>query len=408
MMTTPRRVVVTGLGVCSALGPDLDSFWEALRAGRSGIEPMTLVDADGLRFQLGAEMHDYDVDAHFDKRQSRMLDRFAQFALLAAREAIASSGLAWTDALKQRTAVITGSCTGGQTTQDDGFIVLYAEQRTRVPPLSIPRIMASAGASHISMEYGFTGPAYTVSSACSSSNHAIGQAFWMIRSGLIDAALTGGSEAPFSYGNLKAWEAVRVISEDTCRPFSRDRSGTILGEGAAMLVLESLDAARERGAVIYGEVVGFGMSSDAHHITQPSPEGGARAIRAALADGGLQPEEVGYINAHGTGTVSNDTAETAIIRTVFGRHADRLAISSTKAMHGHTLGAAGALEGVATLLALHHGILPPTVHFTTSDPDCDLDVLPNEARPVQVEAALSNAFAFGGLNAVLAFRRWPG
>jgi nodulation protein E len=265
--------------------------------------------------------------------------------------------------------------------------------------------MANAVASHISMEYGITGPAFTLSTACSSSSHAIGHAFWMVREGLVDLAVTGGSEAPLSFANLKAWEAMRVVSPDTCRPFSKNRSGMILGEGGGMLVLEPWEAACARGAKILGEVVGFGMSSDAHHITSPSAEGAARAVRAVLSDAGLQPETIGYINAHGTGTAANDSTETTVIRNVFGKHADRLAVSSTKSMHGHALGAAGALEAIATVLGLRNGILPPTANYALSDPECDLDVIPNIPRPAVCEYALSNSFAFGGLNAVLAFRR---
>jgi nodulation protein E len=264
--------------------------------------------------------------------------------------------------------------------------------------------MANAAASHISMDLGLTGPAYTVSTACSSANHAVGQAFWAVRGGMAEIAITGGSEAVFSPGFLKAWEAMRVVSPDTSRPFSRDRSGLVLGEGGAMLVLEPLERARARGARIYGELAGFGMSSDASHITQPSPDGAARAMRAALRDAGLAPEQIGYINAHGTATQLNDVTETAAIRAVFGPHAGRLAVSSTKSMHGHALGAAGALEAVATVLALHCGVLPPTAGYRERDPECDLDVVPNESRPAGVECALSNSFAFGGLNAVLAFR----
>ncbi|HEX9760617.1 MAG TPA: beta-ketoacyl-[acyl-carrier-protein] synthase family protein, partial [Candidatus Acidoferrales bacterium] len=275
----------------------------------------------------------------------------------------------------------------------------------RIHPLSIPRTMANAGASHISMEFGLTGPAYTVSTACSSSNHAIGLALRMVQHGEAEVALAGGGEAPFTVGMLKAWEAMRVISPDTCRPFSKGRKGMILGEGAAMLVLEPLEAAQARGAQVYAELAGCGMSSDAHHITQPLPEGAAAAIRAALRDAGMAPEQVSYINAHGTGTPANDAAETRAIRAVFGAHADRLAVSSTKSLHGHALGAAGALEAVATLLALREGVLPPTINFTEPDPECDLDVVPNQARAAAVECALSNSFAFGGLNAVLAFRQ---
>ncbi len=401
-----RRVVVTGLGVISALGPNTDAFWQALREGRSGISPLENFGPTQFRFQNAAEVHDYTPDAHFGKKQIALLDRFAQLGLVAAREALADAALEWTAQLRQHTAVVTGSAMGGQSTLDKAYLGLYGKQRPRVHPLTVPRAMNSSAASHISMEYGFTGPAYSVSSACSSASHAIGQAFWMVRNGLVDVAVTGGSEAPFGYGNLKAWEALRVIDPDTCRPFSRDRGGTILGEGGAKLVIESLENAQDRGARIYGEIVGFGMSADAHHLTQPLIEGAVRAIRAALEDADLDPQQIGYVNAHGTGTRANDPAETRAIRQVFGEHADHLVISSTKSMHGHTLGAAGALESVATLLALHHGLLPPTANFTEPDPECDLDVVPNEARAASVTYAVSNAFAFGGLNAVLVFRRW--
>jgi nodulation protein E len=265
--------------------------------------------------------------------------------------------------------------------------------------------MANAGASHISMEFGITGPSFTISTACSSAAHAIGQAFWMIRGGITDLAITGGSEAPFSFGILKAWEAMRVVSPDTCRPFSKDRRGMILGEGAAMFVLEPLDRARARGARIHAEIVGFGMSADANHITQPSAGGAARAMRAALKDAGLAPEQIGYINAHGTATPANDVTETAAIRSVFGPHASRLAVSSTKSMHGHALGAAAALECLAATLAVRDGVLPPTANFNEYDPECDLDVVPNCPRKADVEYALSNSFAFGGLNAVLTLRK---
>jgi nodulation protein E len=403
-----RRVVVTGLGVISALGRDRAAFWDALREGRSGIGPIEAVDCSQLRFQNGAEVRGYNPDDYLDPKESGFLDRFAQFSLIAAREAVADAGIEWTPELRESAAVVTGSCVGGQCTQDQGFVDLYLERRPRVHPLTIPRTMANAGASRISLEYGLHGPVYTISTACSSSNHAIGQAFWLVRQGISDLAITGGSEAPFSMGLLKAWEALRVVSPDTCRPFCRDRRGMILGEGAAMLVLETLEAALARGARIYAEVAGFGMSSDAHHITQPSVEGPARAMRMALADGGIAPEAVGYINAHGTGTPANDPTETRAIREVFGKHAERLAVSSTKSMHGHALGAAGGLEAAATVLALHHGVLPPTANFTEPDPECDLDYVPNAARPAQAEYALSNSFAFGGLNAVVAFRRWNG
>jgi len=400
-----RRVAITGIGVISALGKNACEFWSALEQGRSGIAPLETVDRSKLRFQNGAEVHGYNPIDHFEEKHADFIDRFAQFGVIAAREAIRDSGLDPSSLDNESTTIITGSCVGGQCSEDQGFVELYQKDRGRVHPLTIARTMANAGASHISMEFGITGPAYTISTACSSSNHAIGQAYWTVRNGGAEVAITGGSEAVFSMGFLKAWEAMRVISPDTCRPFSKDRTGMILGEGGAMLVLEPLDRALARGARIHAEIVGFGMSADAGHITQPSVEGAERAIRSALRDGGVPPEQVGYINAHGTATQLNDPTETAAIRAVFEKHADRLAISSTKSMHGHALGAAGALEAVATILALRKGVLPPTAGFRQADPDCDLDIIPNESRRADVEFAVSNSFAFGGLNAVLAFRR---
>jgi nodulation protein E len=402
----PLRVAVTGIGVISAIGHNAADFWQALQAGRAGIAPLEAVDRSLLRFSNGAEVRNYTPTHYFDEKELGLLDRFAQFGVIAAREAVAAAGIEWTPGLRESTAIITGSCTGGQTTEDDGFVNLYRNNIPRVNPLTIPRTMENAAASRISLETGVVGPTYTISTACSSSNHAIGQAFWMVRSGAAEMAITGGSEAVFSLGFLKAWEAMRVVSPDTCRPFSKDRRGLILGEGASMLVLEPLDAARARGAPILGEIIGFGMSSDAFHITQPSPDGAARAMRAALADAGIASEQIGYVNAHGTATLANDATETTAIRKVFGEHADRLAVSSTKSMHGHTLGAAGAIEAAATLLALRHGVLAPTANFNEPDPACDLDVVPNFSRPAAIEFALSNSFAFGGLNAVLAFRRF--
>ncbi len=399
-----RRVAITGLGAICALGHNTREMWEALRSGRSGIAPLQLAERSQLRFQNGAEVRGYDAAQHFDPARADFIDRFAQFAVISAREAIGQSGIQFTPGLSGRAAVVTGSSLGGKHTEDAQFLELYGKQG-RVHPLTIPKAMANAGASLICMEFGVTGPGYTVATACSSSNHAIGLAFWMVRNGMVEAAITGGSEATFSLGTLRAWEAMRVVSPDTCRPFSRDRKGMILGEGAAMLLLEPLEAARARGAAVLGEIVGFGMSSDAGHLTNPSVEGPAQAMRSALEDACIAPESIGYINAHGTGTPVNDPVETRAIRQVFGAHADRLAVSSTKSMHGHAVGAAGALEAVATVMALREGVLPPTANFTEPDPQCDLDVVPNEARATEVEYALSNSFAFGGLNAVLAFRR---
>jgi nodulation protein E len=400
-----RRVAVTGMGAIAAPGRTRAEFWDSLKCGRSAIRPMTLVPEGALRFPNGAEVANYRPSDHFDEKAADMLDRFAQFAVIAAREAVADSGLEITPALRERMAIVTGTSSAGQTSEDVEFHSLYARGASRIHPLTIARIMGNAGTSAIAREFGIVGPAYTVCTACSSSNHAIGQAFWMVRNGMVDAAIAGGAETPFSLGFLKAWEAMRIVAPDTCRPFSRDRRGLILGEGAAMLLLEPLDHAHARGARIWGEVAGFGMSSDAHHLTQPLPEGAVRAMRGALADAGTAPEAVGYINAHGTGTTANDVAETEAIRNIFGEHTARLMVSSTKSMHGHALGAAGALEAVATLLALHQGVIPPTANFTEPDPACDLDVVPNQARRAEIEWALSNSFAFGGLNAVLAFRR---
>jgi nodulation protein E len=399
-----RRVAITGMGAISALGPTCREFSEALLAGQSGIAPIESADMSQVRFQNGAEVKQYSHTPYFDDRRADFMDRFAQFAVIAAREAVESAHIEWTPELQETAAIITGSCVGGQATEDLGFVEIYKNAHNRVHPLTIPKTMANAGASHISIEFGIKGPAYTISTACSSAGHAIGQAFQMVRNGDTDLALTGGSEAPFSVGILKAWEAMRVVSPETCRPFSKDRRGMILGEGAAMFVLEPLEAAQARGAHIYAELVGFGMSADACHITQPSKEGAARAMRAALRSAGLAPEQIGYINAHGTATPANDPTETAAIRDVFGAHAGRLAVSSTKSMHGHALGAAAALECLATAIALSTGVLPPTANYSEPDPECDLDVIPNVARKQQVEYALSNSFAFGGLNAVLVLK----
>lgn len=401
-----RRVVITGVGVVSAIGNDTDAFWASLREGRSGIGQITKVDASLIRFQNAAEIKDLDATQHFSDKELTWLDPFAIYGIIAARQAVTDSGVEFTPDLQAMTGVVTGSCLGGKTTEDEQLHRLYALGQTRQPPTAIPRIMANSAASNISMEFGLQGATFTTSTACSSANHAIGQAFWLVRQGVLDMAIAGGSEAPMSYGHLKAWEMMRVVAYDTCRPFSRDRTGMILGEAGAMFVLEPLDAALARGAKIYAEIAGCGMSADAHHLTMPLSSGASRAMKDALRDGGLEPEQVGYINAHGTGTPANDPMETKAIRDVFGSHADNLAVSSTKSMHGHTLGAAGAIEAAATVLALHDQVLPPTANFNEPDPECDLDVVPNSSREAQFDAALSNSFAFGGLNAVLAFKRW--
>jgi nodulation protein E len=405
----PRRIAITGLGIISALGLDLAENWKSLSEGRSGIGPVNVPDVAGvgLKMQNGAQVRGFDPLKHFAGGKDAQLDRFAQFSVVAAREAFHDSKIELTPELRQNAAIVCGSAVGGQAAIESGFEDLWVQGRGRVHPLTIPKTMANAGASHISMDLGLAGPVYTVSTACSSANHAIGQAFRLVRDGEADVAVTGGAEAFFTIGMLKAWEAMRVVAPDTCRPFSKDRRGMILGEGGAMMILEPLEFARARGAKIYAEVCGMGMTSDAHHLTQPTIDGPARAMRGALREAGMTPDEIGYINAHGTGTAGNDPVETKAIRDVFGPHADKLAVSSTKSMHGHALGAAGALEAIATIMALHHGILPPTANFTEADPECDLDYIPNKPREQRVKAALSNSFAFGGLNAVVAFRAAP-
>lgn len=400
------RVVITGIGVVSPIGLTRDAFWRSLIAGECGIRTIQSADFEQLRFKHAADVQNFVPEDHIPAKDISLMDRFAQFAVVAAKEAMAHSGLELTQLMRETGAVVTGSCIGGRSAEEVGYRELYIHNRNRVHPLTIPLGMANAGASHISMCFGIQGPSYTISTACASSAHAIGQAFHMVRSGTAPIALAGGSEAPLYFGNLKAWEAMRVISKDTCRPFSADRSGLVLGEGAAMLVLEPLEAALARGAKPIAEIVGFGMSADACHITQPSAEGPAYAMRMALRDAGLAPEQIGYINAHGTATEVNDRIETAAIRLVFGSHADKLAVSSTKSMHAHTLGAAGAIEAAASALTLANGVLPPTANYTKPDPACDLDFVPNAARTQQVEACLTNSFAFGGLNAVLALRRF--
>ena len=400
-----RRVVVTGIGVLCSAGRNRCEFLRSLREGRSGISKIEGADIGDLRFQNGGEIKNFVPTEYMGEKAADMIDRFAQLAVAATREAVAHSGIEFTPELRENSAIVTGSCVGGQGTENQGFYDVYKMGKTRVHPMTIPKTMANAGASAISLEYGITGPSFTIATACSSSAHALGQAYLMIRACMCDFAISGGSEAPFSYGLLKAWEAMRVVSPTVCRPFSRDRNGMILGEGAAILTLESLDHATARGASPIAEIVGFGMSADAHHITQPSSEGAARALRLALKDAGIGPEQVGYVNAHGTGTNANDATETRALHLAFGCHAERIPVSSTKAMHGHTLGAAEAIESTAAILALTNCFVPPTINFNERDPECDLDYVPNRSRRADFEYAVSNSFAFGGLNAVLAFRR---
>jgi nodulation protein E len=406
-VTHVNRVVVTGLGAVTPLGHSVAEYWAKLKAGESGLGPITLAaEADRLSQKVAAEVKDFDPLRHFHERQIPTLDRVSQFAVIAAREAIAQSGITFGMPLSVRTAAIIGTGVGGQTTHDDSFRRLYRENKPRAFPLTIPKLMLNAPASQISMHCGLRGPAFAVASACASATHAIGIAFHMVRSGAVDCAVTGGSEACLTYGTIRGWEAMRVMSPDVCRPFSKHRQGMVLGEGAAMLVLEPLERAQARGAEIIAEMAGFGMSADAAELTTPDVNGMTRALEGALVDAGLAPQDIQYINAHGTGTTANDETETKALHQAFGEHAKRLAISSTKSMVGHALGAAGGLEMVATVMAVREDVAPPTIGYLEADPACDIDCVPNKARGMNIDAALSNSFAFGGLNAVLAVRKF--
>ncbi|HZD88554.1 MAG TPA: beta-ketoacyl-[acyl-carrier-protein] synthase family protein [Pseudolabrys sp.] len=406
-MTDVNRVVVTGLGAVTPLGLTNESYWAGLKQGISGIGPIVNVpDADKLSQKVAAEVRGFDPLQYFEERELSTLDRVSQFAVVAAREAIAQSGIEFDMPLSLRTATIVGTGAGGQGTLDENYRRLYVEHKTRVFPLTVPKLMVNASASQVSMQCGLRGPAFVVASACASATHAIGLAFQMVRSGMVDCAVTGGTEACLTFGTVRGWEAMRVMAPDTCRPFSKGRKGLVLGEGAAMMVLEPLERAKARGANVLCEVVGFGMTADAADLTAPDLGGMTRAMQQALDDGKLAPEDVQYVNAHGTGTAVNDETETKALRQVFGVHADKLAVSSTKSMVGHALGAAGALEMAAMVMAVRENIVPPTINYLEPDPACDLDIVPDEARATSVNAAISNSFAFGGLNAVLAVKKF--
>ena len=400
-----KRVVITGAGTINALAHDVKGTLAAFREGRCGIGPLDIRDRDRLSIQIGGQVHNWNPDSHFNRQQIVLYDKFTQFTLLAAKEAIGQSGLNFDGHLGYDTGVVLGTAAGGVNTWDENYRTVYEEGKNRVHPFVVPKLMNNAAASHISMEYNLKGPSFTVSTACASSNHAMGQAFHMVRSGMCRAMVTGGSESMLCFGGIKAWEGLRVMSKDACRPFSLTRNGMVQGEGAAVFVFEEYEHAARRGAEILAEVVGFAMTSDAGDIVMPSQHGAARAIAGALKDAGLNPEDIGYINAHGTGTAANDRTECAAVADVFGHHADRLMISSTKSMHGHLIGGTGAVELLACIMALRDGIIAPTISYDEPDPECALDVVPNTAREARVSAVLSNAFAFGGLNAVLALRQ---
>jgi len=399
-----RRVVITGLGAVSGLGLNATTFWQELIAGQSAIKPLKL-PIENIKISIGALVPEFDPECHFSSDDLTLLDRFSQLAVIAAREAVCDAGLcSGEDSIRQAAAIIGSGC-GGKHTDEATYDRLYRQQRSRAHPLTIPKGMPSAAASMVSKHLGIKGPTFALASACASGSHAIIQGCTMIQSGMVDVALVGASDAPFTFGLLKSWEALRVATDDTCRPFCADRSGIVLGEGAGMVVLESELHAKARGARIYAELAGCGMTSDAGHITRPDVTGISSAIINALNYAGIDPDEVDYINAHGTATQANDIAETAAINQVFGDRAKKLAVSSTKSMHGHALGASSALELIASTLAIYHGIIPPTANFTVADKQCDLDYVPNIAREREMDVAISNSFAFGGLNSVIAIRK---
>jgi nodulation protein E len=399
-----KRVVITGQGTINALGHNVEQTLAAFREGRCGIGPLDIRDVDRLSIRIGGQVKGYEPEEHFNRQQIALYDRFTQFTLMAAREAIGQAGLTFCGELSQEAGVVLGTSGGGMTTLDENYRSVYEEGKNRVHPFVVPKLMNNAAASHVSMTYNLKGPSFTVATACASSNHAMGQAFQLIRSGVTRVMVTGGSESMLCFGGIKAWEGLRVMSRDACRPFSANRNGMVQGEGAAIFVFEEYDHARSRGAEILAEVVGFAMTADASDIVMPSRQGAARAISGALRDARLAPSDVDYINAHGTGTAANDKTECAAVADVFGPHADSLMISSTKSMHGHLIGGTGAVELLACIMALREGIVAPTIGYEEPDPECTLDVVPNAAREAEVKVALSNAFAFGGLNAVLALR----
>jgi nodulation protein E len=400
-----KRVVITGAGTINPLGHTVPATLEAMREGRCGIGPLEMRDVERLSIRIGGQVKDYDPDTHYNRQQQALYDRFTQFTLLSAREAIGQAGLEFAGQLAAEAGVVFGTSGGGLTTQDENYRAVYEEGKNRVHPFIVPKLMNNAAASHVSMEWNLKGPSFTVATACASSNHAMGLAFQIVRSGASRVMVTGGSESMLCFGGIKAWEGLRVMSKDACRPFSATRNGMVQGEGAAVFVFEEMEHAKARGADILAEVVGFSMTSDAADIVMPSKQGAARAIAGALRDGQIAPEAVGYINAHGTGTAANDKSECAAVADVFGHHADRLMISSTKSMHGHLIGGTGAVELLACIMAVRDGVIAPTIGYEEPDPECALDVVPNVARDAKVDVVLSNAFAFGGLNAVLALRK---
>jgi 3-oxoacyl-[acyl-carrier-protein] synthase II len=409
-----KRVVVTGLGIVSPLGIGTRTFWSNLTAGISGVGRITLFNPDGYSTQIAAEVKDFSPGDYFEKKEARRLDRFTQFALVATQEAIADARLPLEEVDLNRVGVVLGSGIGGIGTLEEQHKILLNRGPERVSPFFIPMMIANMGAGQIAINYGFRGHNVTTVSACASSSNAIGDAFRLLKSGLLDVAVTGGAEAPITplavagFCSMKAMSTRNAEPEKASRPFDGQRDGFVIGEGAGVLILETLEHALKRGAKIYAEVAGYGCSCDAYHISAPDPEGkgAALAMSLALEEAGISGEEVNYINAHGTGTPLGDKLETLAIKQVFKSSVERLAVSSTKSMTGHLLGAAGGLEAVVCILAIENGIIPPTINYEFPDPECDLDYVPNQARSAPVEVAMSNSLGFGGHNVSLLFKKY--
>jgi nodulation protein E len=398
-----QRIVVTGIGGLCGLGNDAASIWAAMREARSAIGPITTIDLRDLKVAAGCEIKQLP-DHGIDRKRTVTMDRFSLLAVIAAREAMAQAGLTVTDSNTYRIGAVVGVGVYGAETVDENYRQLLINNKPRAGIFAVPKAMPGAAAGQVSMNLGLRGPTFGITSACASSNHAFASALDQLRLGRADAILAGGTEAPLVWGVLKGWEALRILSPDTCRPFSADRQGLVIGEGAGMAVLETYEHAKARGATILAELAGVGLSADASDIVAPTVEGPAAAMRACLADAGLNPEDVDYLNAHGTGTKANDQIETVAIKQAFGSHAAKLSISSTKSVHAHCFGASGAIEMIACVMAIREGVIPPTANYREPDPDCDLDVTPNVARERKVRAAVSNGFAFGGTNAVIALK----
>tara|TARA_X000001036_G_scaffold374605_1_gene363059 strand:- start:612 stop:1829 length:1218 start_codon:yes stop_codon:yes gene_type:complete len=402
-----NRVAITGQGVISSIGKSVNEVYESLESGLSGITDLEIEDVDRLKVKSGGQIKDYDPLQFFEAREISKMDKFSQFAMIAARQAVNDSGLSFKDEiLAVSSGVILGSSAGGMSTLNESYKHVFEKAKNKVHPFTIPKIMANSAASNISIAFNIRGSSFTVSSACSSSNHAMGLAYDSIKNGRQKVVLTGGSESLLCFGGIKSWESLRVMSPSLCRPFSKGRNGLVHGEGASIFVFEDLQHAKKRGANIIAEVIGFSMSSDASDLIVPNVNGPERAIREVLKDAKINNERVTYINAHGTGTVSNDKIECQAIKKVFLDQSYNLKVSSTKAMHGHLIGATSAIELLSCTLAIQKGIIPPTINYLEADPDCDLDLVPNYAQETDVDCVLNNSFAFGGMNAVLAIKKF--